>query len=481
MWSTIERNFLDALPSRAEASFVSLRVVDSERDSVEMRQGVLEPMNRGVERGGMVTVRHQGGYGYAATSDLSLAGIKRAIDVASDWARKTRGAALLDWSSFHTPMVQERYRASVQQPWSKTTLVERIEWVRRAHDALIGDARIVDSRAGISWQSERTLQLTNDGGRVEQEFEFIAPDLGVVAHENGLTQTRSLGLVDRMRQGGLEVLQQIDFVGRACSLKEEVLELLAAPNCPSGTMDVVLMPDQMILQIHESIGHPLELDRILGDERNYAGTSFVTQDMFGSYQYGSPLLNVSFDPGVESEVASYAVDDDGTRAQKEYLIREGILVRPLGGAVSQARANMLGTANARACSWNRPPIDRMANLNLEVGEQSLEQLTSAVEKGILLKANCSWSIDDSRNKFQFGCEWGRLIENGRLTNVVRNPNYRGISATFWRNLAGVGDASTREILGTPYCGKGEPNQAIRVGHASPACRFTAVDVFGGAA
>jgi len=321
--------------------------------------------------------------------------------------------------------------------------------------------------------------LSHDGGRIEQEFEFIAPDLSVVAHANGVTQTRSLGMVDRMRQGGLELLEDIRFWERAAALKEEVLELLKAPNCPSETMDVVLMPDQMILQIHESIGHPLELDRILGDERNYAGTSFVTPEMFGSYQYGSPLLNVTFDPSVPTEVASYVTDDDGTLAQKEYVIQKGILQRPLGGAISQARADMLGTANARASSWNRPPIDRMANLNLEVGDQSLPQLISAMERGILLKANCSWSIDDSRNKFQFGCEWGQLIENGKLTQVVRNPNYRGISATFWRNLVGVGDASTREVLGTPFCGKGEPNQAIRVGHASPACRFRGVDVFGG--
>jgi predicted Zn-dependent protease len=136
-------------------------------------------------------------------------------------------------------------------------------------------------------------------------------------------------------------------------------------------------------------------------------------------------------------------------------------------------------ANSRADSWNRPPIDRMANINLEPGDASLEQMIGGIEHGVLMSTNTSWSIDDSRNKFQFGCEWGRLIENGRLTSVVKNPNYRGISANFWRSLARVGDASTMQVLGTPYCGKGEPSQIIRVGHASPACVFTAVDVFGG--
>jgi predicted Zn-dependent protease len=241
------------------------------------------------------------------------------------------------------------------------------------------------------------------------------------------------------------------------------------------------MPDQMILQIHESIGHPLELDRILGDERNFAGTSFIRQEDFGSYQYGSSLLNVTFDPTVSGELASYRHDDDGTPAQRAYLIREGILQRPLGGALSQWRSGLEGVANSRACSWNRPTLDRMANLNVEPGNQRLEQLIGGIERGILMSNNRSWSIDDARNKFQFGCEWGRLIENGELKGVVKNPNYRGISAQFWRNLKAVGDASTFEVLGTPYCGKGEPNQVIRVGHATPACVFADVDVFGGAA
>jgi predicted Zn-dependent protease len=244
-------------------------------------------------------------------------------------------------------------------------------------------------------------------------------------------------------------------------------------------MDVLLAPDQMILQIHESIGHPLELDRILGDERNYAGTSFVTPDMFGSYQYGSELLNITFDPTRPEEFTSYAFDDEGTPSQREYLIRNGTLQRALGSLTSQVRADLPGVANARASSWNRPPIDRMANLNLEPGTSSLQEMIASVERGVYMQTNCSWSIDDSRNKFQFGCEWGQLIEDGRLTAVVKNPNYRGISATFWRSLKMVGNAETFDIMGTPFCGKGEPNQVVRVGHASPACLFADVDVFGG--
>jgi predicted Zn-dependent protease len=257
------------------------------------------------------------------------------------------------------------------------------------------------------------------------------------------------------------------------------LQLLVAPNCPSGTMDVLLAPDQVILQVHESVGHPLELDRILGDERNYAGTSFVTPNMFGTYRYGSDLLNITFDPSNPEQFVSYGFDDEGQPARREYLIRNGILQRALGGRTSQIRANIPGVANARASSWNRPPIDRMANINLEPGNASLDDMIAAIGHGIYMRTNCSWSIDDSRNKFQFGCEWGQLIEGGRLTTVVKNPNYRGISATFWRSLKMVGNRDTVAVMGTPNCGKGEPNQVMRTGHAAPACVFADVEVFGG--
>ena len=259
------------------------------------------------------------------------------------------------------------------------------------------------------------------------------------------------------------MLERHGFIGGGRRVAEEALQLLTAPNCPSGAMDVLLMPDQMMLQIHESVGHPLELDRILGDERNFAGTSFVTLDMFGSYRYGSDLLNIVFDPTTPFELASYRFDDEGTCAEKAYLIRKGILERPLGGAISQARAGTAGVANSRANGWNRPPIDRMANINLEPGTSTLEDMVAGIERGVLMSTNSSWSIDDSRNKFQFGCEWGQLIENGELGRVVRNPNYRGISAQFWRSLRCVGSPSTLQVLGTPYCGKGEPAQTIRCG------------------
>ena len=476
MFESIETRFRQAAPA---VDFCSMRLVSERSEMLSVRQDVLQPVVRSEDCGAMLTVWNKGGMGYAATSDLSAGGIRRAIDEACNWANQSAAHSLVDFSKIVMEQPTGEYAVQETEAWQSVSLADKIDLLRHEGARLKIDPRIVDWDASLWHTDVDALYLTAAGGRVQQSFHTLVPSLSATANDGPETQTRTFGGRGYCRQGGLEILDLLGFREAAPRVAEESIQLLVAPNCPDGTMDLLLAPDQMILQIHESIGHPLELDRILGDERNYAGTSFVTPEMFGSYRYGSDLLNVSFDPEQPEAFASYGFDDDGQRAEKAYLIRNGILQRALGGLVSQVRADVPGVATSRACSWNRPPIDRMANLNIEPGDASLDSMIGAVERGIFMRTNCSWSIDDSRNKFQFGCEWAQLIENGRQTTVVKKPNYRGISATFWRNLASVGDRSTLEIMGTPFCGKGEPNQAIRVGHASPACLFTDVEVFGG--
>ncbi len=474
----LRSSFRAAAPA---VDFCALRFVDETSEFLQVRQDVAEPPQLSTSRGAMVTVIDEGGLGYAATSDLSPTGVAEAVRRAHELARLTAGRCVVDYGAIELPRPRGTYRSKVERDPASLSRGAKYDLIADEAKQCRIDDRIVDWEANLWSTRTRQLYLTADGGEVEQEFQFVVPNLSATAYADGQTQTRTHGgrYNGFCRQGGLEVLDAFGLKGAGRQCAESALELLAAPNCPGGRMDVLLMPDQMMLQIHESIGHPLELDRILGDERNFAGTSFVTLDMFGSYRYGSDLLNVTHDPTRIEEFASYGWDDDGAAAEKQFLIRGGILERPLGGTISQARAKIAGVANTRACSWNRPPIDRMANLNIEPGSLPLEQLVASIEYGVMMRTNVSWSIDDSRNKFQFGCEWGQVIREGRLAEVVKNPNYRGISATFWRSLAGVGDASTYHVNGTPFCGKGEPAQAIRVGHASPACRFTGVDVFGG--
>jgi predicted Zn-dependent protease len=476
----IDERWADAARGlRSEADFWSLRIVDEQIDEHAVRNDVALPLSSVRDRGAMLIAWAGAGAGYAATVNLSPAGLQAALDVATARAKASAALSLIDHRAIARPEVSGHYAS----PDLDEALPTRREWIERlAHEcaAAAVDARIVERTASVQVAHADQLYLTSDGVRIAQRFRFLMPQLSATAHADGDTQIRTLGAYGTLTQGGLDVLARHQFDGAGARIADEALRLLAAPNCPSGKRDLLLMPDQMMLQIHESIGHPLELDRILGDERNFAGWSFVKPEMFGHYQYGSALLNVTFDPGVPGEAASYAFDDDGSAATRQHLIRDGVLERPLGGALSQQRAGLAGVANSRASNWNRPPIDRMANLNIEPGTHSLDQLIAGIENGILMRTNNSWSIDDHRNKFQFGCEFGQLIENGRLTQVVKQPNYRGISASFWRSLRAVGDASTRGVYGTPYCGKGEPTQVIRVGHASPACVFADVDVFGGA-
>lgn len=463
-----------------KVDFCSLRFVQEHSEYLSVRRNVVQPVSFGEDEGAMITVIDGGGMGYAGTCELTERGLKAAVEKAVAWARHSADRSVVDFSLLcHRTTAQGRYATPVAVSWDSLPLKDKIDLLRAECERLKTDDRIVDWEASL-WHTEtKSLYLTADGGQVRQVLQYMVPMLSCTANRGSDTETRTFGGRGYCRQGGLEVLKQTGFHDAAPRIAEEALELLEAPNCPSGTMDVLLAPDQMIIQIHESIGHPLELDRILGDERNYAGTSFVTPDMFGVYRYGSELLNVTFDPERPQQFASYAFDDEGEPAKREFIIKGGLLLRGLGGVTSQMRLGMAGVANARATSWNRPPIDRMANLNLEPGTSSFQEMVRAIDHGVFLETNCSWSIDDSRNKFQFGCERGQLIRNGKLAGVVRKPNYRGLSATFWRNLKMVGDLQTFDVLGSPFCGKGEPNQVIRVGHAAPACVISGVEVFGG--
>ncbi len=476
-FATLKQHFA-ALHS--DADYWSLRYVREDHQQLAMRKQVAEPPRFSRDQGAMLSVLIAGVEAYAATSDLSRQGLQAALQRAETLARGIAPQALLDLRELAPSGERGEYRSpGLDQPLP--SLAECYQLLAAESAAVPADPRLVNWRVGLDLTRVEQLYLNNSGAELRQAQRFVYPHLSVTAYDGQDSQTRNLGGAHLGQQGGSEALERLGLIGAAPQVAEQALQLLLAPNTPSGRRDLLLMPDQMILQLHESIGHPLELDRILGDERNFAGTSFVKAGDFGHLQYGSSLLNVTFDPHSPEELASYAHDDDGSPASREYLIRDGLLLRPLGGALSQWRSGLEGVASSRASNWNRAPIDRMANLNIEPGEQNLQQLIGGIEHGILMASNRSWSIDDARNKFQFGCEWGQLIEHGQLRGVVKNPNYRGISSQFWRSLAAVGDASTREVLGTPHCGKGEPNQVIRVGHATPACVFSQVDVFGGAA
>jgi predicted Zn-dependent protease len=461
-----------------------LRLVEKRRLGVSVRRGVPEPVMNDYVTGYMVTVVENGGGGYAASSDLSDSGLALALGEARQRARIAASRPLFD--AGRLPVPADRARVDTCPPGGIPKVSDCLALTSEASRRIKAAAtethsmdKIADWSASIEVAECHSLLISSAGARIEQSYGYVSPGLSVVAREGGQSQSRSHGDGHMAAQGGLDQLDAAAFADCGERIVEEALALLEAPECPTQTTDVLLMPGQMILQLHESIGHPLELDRILGDERNYAGGSFVTPEMIGSYRYGSESLNVVFDPSVPNELASYAYDDEGTPAHRHELIKDGILVGAIGSASSSLRAGIPAAASGRASGWNRAPIDRMGNINLIPGEHDLGTLLASIERGVMMDTNRSWSIDHLRNKFQFGCEFGRLIEDGELKGLVKNPGYRGLSARFWRSLDRVGDATTEAVLGTLNCGKGEPNQLMQVGHAAPACVFRNVDVFGG--
>jgi len=463
-----------------DADWVGFREVRETCTTRSMRDAKPEANSTSTTHGVMVEVLANGQFGYAATPRLDDESLAKAAETARDNAVQASRWAVHPFTAAQRPPVRTNYQSPVVRGLTSISPREMNALLAEICVKLKRSDKIIRTEATSMTIETETSFVSTNGSDANQKVSLVILDFDATAQDGSVVQRRSGGGRGRAHQGGWEQVLADDLWQRVDLVADQVLELVAAEECPSETTSLVLKPDQMMLQIHESIGHPLELDRILGDERNYAGWSFVKLEDFGRLQYGSRLMNVTFDPTVSNEMASYGFDDTGVAATREFLIRDGVLQRGLGSLESQLRSKVPGVANARACSWNRAPIDRMANINLEPGTSSFNEIVSGVERGVLMETNRSWSIDDFRNKFQFGCEYAKLIENGKITRTVRNPNYRGITVPFWSNLKKVGDASTSGVYGTPNCGKGEPNQIIRVGHASPVCLFENIEVFGGA-
>jgi len=467
---------LSKLRSESNADWIGLREMKETTTYRVIRDLKPASNNISIDHGIMIEVLVDGQFGYYGTHDISYEAIKNATEKAYQQAHNASKYSIHKF----TPDVRPKSVGSYKSNYSikEVPLDGLMDTLLKSNKTLKQSEKVVSAISMARVVDMDMRFISTNGSDFQQNFMYVGPGFRVIAQDGNIVQSRSY--TDQCQQAGMENFNHDIVISKCEDLSKEVVELLTAKDCPTEKMDLVLHSDQMLLQIHESIGHALEVDRILGDERNYAGWSFVNLEDFGKLKYGSDLMNITFDPTIPEEFASYGFDDSGYKASKEFIIKDGLLLRGLGGLESQERSKIDGVANFRACSWNRPPIDRMANLNLEPGNSTFDDIISSVEKGIFMQTNRSWSIDDFRNKFQFGCEYAQLIENGEITKTVKNPNYRAISTPFWNSLKMVGNQDTFGVYGTPYCGKGEPNQGIRVGHASPTCLFENIEVFGGA-
>ncbi len=455
-----------------EVEFLGVKSVVEKTTQISVRNELAEALSTQIDSGVRIEVMFNQHIGYASTTDTSDDGLLRAFQLAKAQTKHMSANKAYPFPHSIRPKALGQYRSQIQKPLDTLSLSQMQKVLQDCTQAMAASPLIFYRAANASIVETEEIKWDSLGSEFSQTFSIVNLDLMARAQDQNDIQTRSHNLC---LQIGAEVFLRNLLFPLADQIAKEVLELIKAPNCPKGPLDLIISPDQMALQIHETVGHPLEIDRILGDERNYAGWSFVTMADFGHLDYGSSKMNITFEPDRFSELASYSFDDSGLKAEKQFLIQNGRLKRGLGSLESAERSQSPPVANFRSSSWNRPPIDRMANLNLEPGTTLLKDLVSKVEKGIWMSTNRSWSIDDYRRKFQFGCEYGVLIEEGQPKGVVKNPNYHGVSVPFWNKLADTSIESG--VYGSFYCGKGEPNQIIRVGHTSPYCLFKNVDIF----
>ena len=426
-----------------------------------------------------VRVLVKGSWGFASTPHLTLAGLKRAATQAIELAK---AASLINRKPRPLAPVAPataRYTSPCMIDPFDVPLSQKLDYLLWANQRLLGHDAIKRASSHMDFHKQRKLFASTEGALIEQRLIESGAGLEVVTQNGGEVQTRSFPNSHHgaLAQAGYEYVKQLDLVGGAAKAKDEALQLLRAAPPKAGETTIILDPTQVVMQLHESCGHPTELDRALGQELSYAGGSFLTPDTLGTLMYGSPEVTIVADATAPGGVGSFAFDDEGVPAQRVELVRQGRFVGYLSSRESAATIGLAASGGAmRAERWDVPPLVRMTNVNLEPGHATLEALLQGIAHGYLLSTNKSWSIDDKRLNFQFTTEIAWEIVNGKLGAIVKNPLYTGSTPVFWGACTGVGRREDWKLWGVPNCAKGEPMQTMHVGHGSSYARFDGVMV-----
>ncbi len=467
---------LDTAVARG-AEYADTRFEVDRAERIEVRNGVVATLSDATSTGMGVRALFDGSWGFAATSDLSDAGIDAAAARAVDVARAGAAIARRRVGAAPTRAYQDTFEARVERDPQDVPLGERVALLLEAERLLHGPAGVAVGRAWIDlWRTDKYF-FSTIGSRIAQRLRQTGSGIEAMAVGDGDVQVRTYpGDVGLYQSGGWEIVEAARLIDEAPRIAQEASELLRAPQCPSGVFDIILGSSQMSLQIHESCGHPAELDRVMGWEANFSGTSFLEIDQLDKLRYGSDRVTIEIDNTLDRGMATCGYDDEGTRSIRSDIVRDGVLA---GYEMSNDTARAIGresNACVRASGWSSVPMIRMCNLNLRPGDVPFDNLFDDVKDGIYMESNRSWSIDDRRLNFQFGCEMGWEIKNGKRGRLLKNPTYGGVTPKFWNSCDAIGDARSWFAWGTPNCGKGEPMQTGRTTQAAAAARFRGVDV-----
>ena len=467
---------LDTATSRG-AAYADVRFERVRSEHIEVRNGDVGALRDDRSVGYGVRALVDGAWGFAASAGFDTASLDAAAERAVAMARAGAAVTAERLGTAPTIAAVDSFATPVERDPAAIPVGDRVALLLEAERGLHVTPSIVAGRAWMDlWRTEKEFSSTI-GSRIRQTIVQSGSAISALAVGEGDAQVRMWpGDRGMYFGGGWEVIELAQLRENAQRIGEEAQQLLTAPQCPSGTMDVILGGSQVSLQIHESCGHAAELDRIMGWEANFSGTSFLEPAERGRLRYGSPIVTIEIDNTLPRGFATVGYDDEGTKSVRADVIRDGVLV---GFESSRDTAHAIGaesTACMRAESWEHIPIIRMCNLNLLPGTVPFENLFDDVRDGVYMEANRSWSIDDRRLNFQFGCQIGWEIKNGRRGRIVKNPTYGGITPVFWNSCDAIGDAASWFPWGTPNCGKGEPMQTGRTTQAASPARFRNVPV-----
>jgi len=459
----------------AGAQYADARVVLKRNQFVATKNGHVERLSDSESEGIGVRVLVNGAWGFAADRRLCADGARDAALRACTFARTAPGKHSRQLAPI-TP-VSGTHRTPVERDPFEVPLAEKVAQCLEADEAMAG-REILVRQAMVRAQREHKLLLTSEGTEVEQELIECGAGIECAAARDGVFQMRSYpsAQIGSSCQSGWEYVEGLDLAGEAPRVAEQAAALVRADECPNGTTTLVLDADQVALQVHESVGHPTELDRVYGTEASYAGTSFLKPDDLGSLRYGSEQMNITADPTTPGGLGSFAFDDEGVSAERTPVVEAGLLTGFLTSRETAARIGAGNGGSMRADGWNRMPLVRMTNLHLEPGEGTLADLLADVDEGVYMETNRSWSIDDKRLNFQFGTQIAWEINGGKLGRMLRDATYTGITPEFWSKLDAVAGRDAWSMQGITNCGKGQPGQGAHVSHGAAPARFRDIQV-----
>jgi len=471
------QNILDLAKLR-RVEYADIRIVRRQNEEIEVKNGKVEALVHDEDFGFGIRVLFQGAWGFACSSKVSKremeAVFSRALKIAKA-SSKAKGKEIL--FMYASPVV-DRYQTPISIDPFEVTPETKLNLLLKADEIIRRNKKVKISEAFMgSYKTGKTFAST-EGSYIDQEIVECGAGISATAIEESEVQVRSYpnSFRGNFATQGYEWIEKLVLPDKAEKIAEEASHLLSAKPCPSKTTTLILDSSQLALQIHESIGHPIELDRILGTEASYAGTSFLKPEMVGHFKYGSEWVNIFADATCPRGLGTFGYDDEGVKAQRVPIITHGILVNLLTSRETAHHLEKESNGTMRADGWNRIPLIRMTNINLEPGEWTLEQMIADTKEGIFLTTNRSWSIDDKRINFQFGTEIGWEIKNGKLGEMIKNPTYTGITPKFWGSCDAIANRDHWQMWGTPNCGKGEPGQVAHVGHGAAPARFRNVQV-----